>query len=232
MVHYVNTNGVTYTITDHQGFLGVRDGYRVSITGPDGARIYAGVIHPAIFGGQTNGNVLLGAQGLPRAVPAPAGGTYVVPPGVHATFGIGPATGHAPSGSAFYIGGNALLGVALGMPTGVRVYVMGGQTMFAPTEPDATLDGMELSIAYGGVFTCGAGLADVLCGATVRFGAGGGTLVVNAAYAPFDLSGTVITGYSPGHAMIEVRHIARPVVTCHVSANHHCRTVVLYAQAH
>lgn len=73
MVHYVNTNGVSCAITDHQGFLGVRDGYHVAMTAPDGTRIYAGVIHPAIFGGQTNGNVLLGTPGSSRAVPAPAG---------------------------------------------------------------------------------------------------------------------------------------------------------------
>ena len=120
MADYVNTNGVTYTITDHQGFFGVRDGYQVAITAPDGARIYTGVIHPAIFGGQSNGNVLLGGRAASRAVPAPAGGTYIVPPGVNATFGIGPATGHAPLGSTFYIGGNAVLGVALGMPAGLR----------------------------------------------------------------------------------------------------------------
>ncbi|GBQ34148.1 Hint domain-containing protein [Acetobacter fabarum] len=230
MVHYVNTNGVSCAITDHQGFLGVRDGYHVAMTAPDGTRIYAGVIHPAIFGGQTNGNVLLGTHGSSRAVPAPAGGTYVVPPGVHATFGIGPATGHAPLGSAFYIGGNALLGVALGAPAGLRVYVVGGYAMFAPTEPNATLDGVELNIAYGGVFSCGAGLADVLCGATVRFGAGGGTVVIHADYAPFDLSGTAIMDYNPEQAMIEVRHSAQPVVTCRVSADRHCRSIVLYGQ--
>ncbi|MFT8541299.1 hypothetical protein [Acetobacter sp.] len=156
MVHYVNTNGVTCVITDHQGFLGVRDGYHVAMTGPDGARIYAGVIHPAIFGGQGNGNVFLGTCWQPGAVPAPAGGTYIVPPGVYATFGIAPATGHAPSGSAFYIGGNALLGVALGAPAGLRVCVGGGYAMFGAPEPNATLDGAELSIAYGGVFSCGA----------------------------------------------------------------------------
>ncbi|MCP1242279.1 hypothetical protein GOB86_06340 [Acetobacter lambici] len=230
MVNYVNTNGVTYAVTDHQGFLGVRDGYRVAITGPDGARIYAGVIHPAIFGGQANGNVILGARGLPCAVPAPAGGTYIVPPGVHATFGIGPATGHVPAGSAFYIGGNALLGVALGAPAGLRVHVAGGCAMFAPTEQGATLDGMELGLANGGVFTCGMGLPDVLCGATVRFGPGGGTLVVNADHTAFDLSGTVIMGYTPDHAMIEVRNMARSVATYSVSADRHCRSIVLYAQ--
>jgi hypothetical protein len=53
--------------------------------------------------------VFLGTCWQPGAVPAPAGGTYIVPPGVYATFGIAPATGHAPSGSAFYIGGNACL---------------------------------------------------------------------------------------------------------------------------
>ncbi|MDE7548698.1 Hint domain-containing protein [Acetobacter fabarum] len=230
MVHYVNTNGVTCVITDHQGFLGVRDGYHVAMTGSDGARIYTGVIHPAIFGGQANGNVLLGTCGQRGTVPAPAGGTYIVPPGVYATFGIGPATGHAPSGSAFYIGGNTLLGVALGAPAGLRVQVAGGYAMFAAMEPNATLDGAELGIAYGGVFSCGVGLADVLCGATVRFGAGGGTVVVNADYAPFDLSGTAIMDYNPEQAMIEVRHIAQPVVTCHISANRHCRSVVLYGR--
>ncbi|MFT9417462.1 Hint domain-containing protein [Acetobacter sp.] len=230
MVHYVNTNGVTCVITDHQGFLGVRDGYHVAMTGPDGARIYAGVIHPAIFGGQANGNVFLGTCGQPGAVPAPAGGTYIVPPGVYASFGIGPATGHAPSGSAFYIGGNALLGVALGAPAGLRICVAGGYAMFVATEPNATLDGAELGIAYGGVFSCGAGLADVLCGATVRFGAGGGTVVVNADYAPFDLSGTAIMDYNPEQAMIEVHHIAQPVVTCHISADRRCRSVVLYGR--
>ncbi|WP_338332199.1 Hint domain-containing protein [Acetobacter sp. LMG 32666] len=230
MVNYVNTNGVNYAITDHQGFLGVRDGYRVAITGPDGGRIYAGVIHPAIFGGQVNGNVILGARGLPCAVPAPAGGTYIVPPGVHATFGIGPATGHVPLGSAFYIGGNALLGVALGVPAGLRVHVAGGYAMFAPTEQGATLDGMELNLAHGGVLTCGVSLPDVLCGATVRFGPGGGTLVVNAGHAAFDLSGTVIMGYNPEQTMLEVRNMARPVVTYRVSADRHCRNLVLYAQ--
>lgn len=232
MANYVNTNGVTYAITDHQGFLGVRDGYRVAITAPDGARIYAGIIHPAIFGVQTNGNVLLGAPGMPRAVPAPAGGTYIVPPGIYATFGIGPATGHVPKGSAFYIGGNAQLGVALGVPAGLRVHVVGGCAMFAPTEPDATLDGMVLSIANGGVFTCGAALADVLCGATVRFGVGGGTLVVNAGHAPFDLSGTVIANYTPEQAMIEVRHTSQPIATYHVRADRHCRTIVLHGHDH
>ena len=230
MANYVNTNGVTYTVTDHQGFFGVRDGYRVTITAPDGACIYAGVIHPAVFGARTNGNVLFGAQGAPRAVSAPAGGTYIVPPGVYATFGIGPATGHAPQGSTFYIGGNAVLGMALGVPAGLGVHVVGGSAMFAPTEPDATLDGVELCIAHGGVFTCGAGLADVLCGATVRFGAGGGTLVVNAGHAPFDLSGTVIMHYNPGQTMIEVRQTTLPVETYHVRADRHCRTIVLYGQ--
>lgn len=102
--------------------------------------------------------------------------------------------------------------------------------MFAPTEPNATLDGVELNIAYGGVFSCGAGLADVLCGATVRFGAGGGTVVIHADYAPFDLSGTAIMDYNPEQAMIEVRHSAQPVVTCRVSADRHCRNIVLYGQ--
>lgn len=228
MAHYVNTNGVTYAITDHQGFLGVRDGYRVSITDPTGARIYAGVIHPAIFGGQCNGNVLLGGeQGLPRVVPAPAGGTYIVPPGVYASFGIGPATGHVPCGSTFYIGGNALLGVALGVPAGLCVHVAGGCALFGATEAGATLDGAVLRITHGGIFSCGAGLPDVLCGATVQFGAGGGTLVVNAAHMPFDLSGTVILDYNPARSMIEVRNICQPIATYHVTGAGACRTLVL-----
>lgn len=228
MAHYVNTNGVTYQITDHQGFLGVRDGYHVAITAPDGARIYDGVIHPAIFGACTNGNVLLDEQGGPSVVPAPAGGTYIVPPGVQTTFGIGPATGHVPSGSAFYIGGNAVLGVALGVPAGLCVHVVGGCAMFAPAEPDATLNGVVLDIAYGGVFTCGTGAADVLCGATVRFGAGGGTLVVNADHRVFDLSGTAILDYNPEQTMIEVRHATQPVAAYHVTASGSCRTIVLH----
>lgn len=228
MANYVNTNGVTYTITDHQGFFGVRDGYQVAITAPGGARIYTGVIHPAIFGGQSNGNVLLGGRAASCAVPAPAGGTYIVPPGVNATFGIGPATGHAPLGSTFYIGGNAVLGVALGMPAGLRVQVVGGCAMFCPTEPGATLDGMELGLANGGVFTCGASLPDVLCGASVRFGAEGGTLVVNAAHAPFDLSGTAILDYNPEHSMIELRHTSQPVATYHIQADGQRRTIVLH----
>ncbi|MFT8418983.1 MAG: Hint domain-containing protein [Acetobacter sp.] len=227
MANYVNTNGVTYAITDHQGFFGVRDGYQVAITEPDGARIYTGVIHPAIFGAQSNGNVLLGACGSAGVVPAPAGGTYIVPPGVYATFGIGPATGHAPLGSTFYIGGNAVLGGALGVPAGLRVQVVGGCALFAPTEPGATLDGMELVIANGGVFTCGASLPDVLCGATVRFGRGGGTLVVNAGHTPFDLSGTAIVDYNPEQTMLEVRQTTQPVTSYHVHADRQYRTIVL-----
>lgn len=227
MANYVNTNGVTYAITDHQGFLGVRDGYRVAITDPDGARIYAGVIHPAIFGAQTNGDVLLGTRGQPCVVPAPAGGTYIVPPGVYATFGIGPATGHVPSGSTFYIGGNALLSVALGAPAGLHIHVLGGSAMFAPAEPGATLDGMTVHIANGGIFTCGTGLAEVLCGATVRFGAGGGALVVNADHALFDLSGTAIVDYTPEQTMIEVRNTTQPVVSYHVMVRERSRTIVL-----
>lgn len=226
MAYYVNTNGVTCTITDHQGFYGVRDGYNVAMTGPDGVPVYAGVIHPAIFGGPTNGNVLLGPQAAPCA--APAGGTYIVPPGVYATFGIGPATGHVPVGGAFYIAGNALLRVALGVPAGLRVQVMGGCAMFASMEPGATLDGAELTLAYRGLFTCAMARPDVLCGATVRFGPGGGTLVLNAGHAVFDLSGTRFVGYNPEHALIEVRQSSQPIVAYRISADRQNRSVVLY----
>ncbi|MFT9088002.1 MAG: Hint domain-containing protein [Acetobacter okinawensis] len=226
MANYVNTHGVTCAITDHQGFYGVRDGYSVTMTGPDGVPLYTGVIHPAIFGGPTNGNVLLGPQAVTCA--APAGGTYIVPPGIYATFDIGPATGHAPLGGAFYIGGNALLRVALGAPAGLLVQVVGGCAMFAPMEPGATLDGMELGLAYGGLFTCGTAKPDVLCGATVRFGQGGGTLVLNAGHAPFDLSGTRLVDYNPAHAMIEVYQSSQPIVAYHVSADRQSRSIVLY----
>lgn len=78
MANYVNTHGVTCAITDHQGFYGVRDGYSVTMTGPDGVPLYTGVIHPAILAVQPMAMCCLDRRRLP--VPHLRGERILFPP--------------------------------------------------------------------------------------------------------------------------------------------------------
>ncbi|WP_227004807.1 Hint domain-containing protein [Acetobacter senegalensis] len=91
----------------------------------------------------------------------------------------------------------------------------------------SALSGSTINIGYGGTYSSGTNLAQILNGSTINFIAGGGTLILNAGGTLLDLSTKSITGYDPAKDTIELENTVATVSGYVISGSGTSRTITL-----
>jgi hypothetical protein len=189
MTDSTNANGVTYDLT---GPTGIFQTFELQISGSDNPTIDAVNISdiPA-------SNVDVSGDGITNLFSV-GSNTYVVPPGVTSNVDIG-ASGLATN--TFYIGGIANIQTGAAFPaSGTTLNVTGGTATFGSGLLGGAGDGLTINLSDGGSYSNGIASFTFLNGNTINYGPGGGTFVVNAGGAIFNLSSTTINGFDENNS--------------------------------
>ncbi|GBR53481.1 outer membrane protein [Neokomagataea thailandica NBRC 106555] len=189
--NYYTSNGSLFAVSRERGFFS--DTYKVKITEKDGRTLFNGAVN-GVLSGRDSINDLGGA-----------GSVYVTLPGSVGSINL--LTG----GGTFYIGGQTDIHLGMDIGTETVINVVGGNVGYSGFVDFVSR--LTVNITNGGSFRTESGFFSALSNTVVKFGNGGGTLIINGGRDLIDLHRSTILNYNPANSTIELQNTVRPITS-------------------
>ncbi|GBR44011.1 Hint domain-containing protein [Neokomagataea thailandica] len=205
---FFTNSGSSYNVIENDDWFG--DDFTVQVVNSFGHVLYNGVPDGIVFDDQSIDDI-----GGPGTV-------YVSLP--NSTGSINLLSG----GETFYIGGNTIINLGILADLDTNIYVVGGNVKYNDVADIG--NHLHVTLSDGGSFQVDTEVFSVDSKSSIRFGEGGGTLVINSKQSVIDLSHTSILNYDPGNSTIELQNTIQPVTSYSIkNLKHDTVRVTLYS---